>query len=132
MQSFVPVTKYAITYESSGRWRTLAAPVYFLYRGITFCIPAGFRWNGASVPWLLWWWVSPWTRWVVLASCVHDWLYGNKRLPRRDADRIFLQLLLIEARRCRWRWRRYHLTVRARIMYQAVRQFGDLVAGADW
>ena len=132
MQALQIVTGEAITLERRGRWRTLAGPVFFIWGGIVYQVPAGFRWNGASIPFFLWWWVSPWSAWVVLASCVHDWLYTTRTLSRRDADRILYLLLADSARRSLWRWQRYQRLVRARIIYQAVREWGDDYIGADW
>ena len=113
------------TYEKSGRWRTLSREVCIIWRGLVICAPAGFRFNGASMPFVLWWWVSPWTPWVTLAACIHDWLYRNRMFTRSECDRIFLALLRQSARQTRWRWLRYRRLVQSRIMYQAVRRFGE-------
>lgn len=55
-------------------------------------IPAGFRFDAASVPRLVWPIISP-TELGVVAPLVHDWLYrtgGQQgRFSRRAADRIF-------------------------------------------
>jgi len=126
------VTPDVKTFEKRGRIRTLAKDVFFVWRNIVYKIEAGFKWNGASIPFWLWWWVSPWRWWVRVASCVHDYLYGKRMFTRRECDRIFLQLLLVSIRRSRWRWLRYRRTIQARIMYAAVREWGDNVAGVDW
>jgi hypothetical protein len=116
----------------------------FSILGCLFVIHEGFIFDGASLPFFLWWWVHPHVWWVLPASCVHDYIYRNYALPqmlvtvdgvtrqitRKEADRIFLQLLCLSidssGKNRKWRARRKR---RAHIMYLAVRKFGWLYIG---
>ena len=61
-------------------------------------VKAGFKWNGASIPRVLWSTVgSPFQPKFMAPSMVHDYLYsiGDKSgLNRRQADKLFKKLLL--------------------------------------
>ena len=96
-------------------------------------VPAGFENDLASVPRILWWYISPFD--LGLAAVPHDWLYfhagllpqgslqrldGNKwvdvpqRWTRRDADRLFGRMM-----------REAHVSrTKRRRAYWAVRLFG--------
>lgn len=80
---------------AAGRRRLLAPLVFYsaaLDREIT--VPAGFEYDGASVPW----WIP--VAYVAVreaaekAGAVHDWLYGNPGdLTRAQADEVFREAL---------------------------------------
>ena len=74
-------------------------------------VPGGFETDLASVPRLLRSIVSKVDG--IEASIIHDWLYHSREVTRKEADRIFLDLLdgVVPE------WRR-------RAMYWAVRAFG--------
>jgi len=61
-------------------------------------VPAGFKFNLASVPRILWFVISPYEL-SIPAPLVHDYLYvnkgriGNRVYSRRDADKIFKRLM---------------------------------------
>ena len=110
---------------SRGRIRTTTEDVIIIWRHRVIYIAAPFAFDGASVPFFLWWWCSPWTPWVVLAACVHDYLYRFGYYNRRGGDRIFLAILVHKAHQSRWRWLAYRRVIQARIMYAAVRSFGE-------
>ena len=58
-------------------------------------IPAGYRWNGASVPSFLWPIIgSPFEPRFMAPSLVHDYGYEFGIMPREDLDKIFKKLLL--------------------------------------
>jgi len=126
------ITEDVPVIPSRGRIRKTVNPVYIIWRHRVIYIAPGFEFDGASLPFFLWWWCSPWTPWVVLAACVHDYLYRFRYFTRRECDLIFLAVLIHKARRSRWRWLAYRRMLQARIMYRAVRQFGDNAVGADW
>ena len=115
----VPVT------PRRGRYRKTAADVIVIWRGFVVFIPHPFRFDGASVPFFLWWWVHPWDAWVVLAACVHDYTYRYRMFTRAECDLLFREILYHKARQSRWRWLRYRRINQARIMYRAVRTFGE-------
>ena len=59
-------------------------------------VPAGFGYNGASIPKALFQIMgTPFNPRYMEASCVHDWLYYTHLLKRRtEADRLFRSMLL--------------------------------------
>lgn len=61
-------------------------------------IDAGFEWDGASIPRLLWEEIGPpFAPSVMAASMVHDYLYGHGKksgYTRKQADKLFKKLLL--------------------------------------
>jgi hypothetical protein len=132
MNKLAVITDDVQVVPARGKWRTTASPVTVYWCGEEIHIEPGFRFNGASIPFPLWWWVSPWDRWVILAACVHDYTYINGMFTRRECDRIFFHLLIHKADQSRWRWQARRRARQARIMYRAVRVFGALAAGRDW
>lgn len=56
-------------------------------------VPAGFAWDGASVPRALWSLLPPWGGYSG-AALIHDWLYTVRQGHRSDADRVLLELLI--------------------------------------
>lgn len=68
------------------------------YRGArdVITIPAGFRFDGASVPRALWWAVPP-TGPYLAAAMLHDWCYEFEswisNMPRADADGLFRRVM---------------------------------------
>jgi len=81
----------------------------------TFIVPVGFETDYASSPRFLWWLVPPFGPYTK-AAVLHDWLYRTGLTSRRDADRVFLAVMLeLRTRR-----------LRALAMWAAVRAFGWL------
>lgn len=126
MSARLLVLSGAVHLRGKGRVRELLEPIEIDYRGRYYRAPAGFRCDGASIPFFLWWWCRPWDAWIRLAAVVHDYLYRLRCTDRRTADRIFLALLIHSARQSRWRWLARMRVRRARVMYLAVRGFGML------
>jgi hypothetical protein len=56
-------------------------------------VPAGFVWNGCSIPRALWGLLPPWGSYSG-AALIHDWLYSKRQGHRSDADRVLLELLI--------------------------------------
>lgn len=88
----------------------LEEPFAIAERGVEIRIPAGFIFDGASVPRLFWMGISP-TELGVVAPLVHDWLYrtGGQygALSRGDADAIFLDHMKAEGVPGWKRWAAY-------------------------
>lgn len=86
-----------------------------VYEGHTdrFTVPAGFVTDLASVPRALWALLPPHGRYTA-AAVLHDWLYAEKPVTRKDADGIFLRVMLSNRTK----------VFRAMAMYYAVRWFG--------
>jgi hypothetical protein len=82
-------------------------------RRCTLTVPARFVTDGASVPRLLWPFAAPWGR-HGRAAVLHDFLYFEQNVTRREADLVF-RIVMAEARQLvlvRW------------AMWAAVRLFG--------
>ncbi len=67
-----------------------------LILGFLIRVPAGFIFDGASIPRAAWTFLgyTPFHPCVILAALIHDWLYLNHQVSREDADIIFKMLLL--------------------------------------
>jgi Protein of unknown function (DUF1353) len=117
----------AVTFHPDRRrWQLLEDYVFEdLVRGCVLTVPAGFEYNGASVPRILWVALGP-HELGLTSTLLHDWLYGCGGRPaaflidplreysRADADQVLRDLMLEEGVSS---WRR-------RIAYAAVRAFG--------
>lgn len=59
-------------------------------------IPEGFRWDGTSVPRVVWTptGITPHDARTLRASLAHDFAYRYRILSREEADRVFLELLI--------------------------------------
>jgi hypothetical protein len=53
--------------------------------GAIITIPKGFEWDLASVPRCIWWLMSPDVD-SEIAYLIHDFLYINQTLPRKECD----------------------------------------------
>ncbi len=87
--------------------------------GFWFKVPAGFYWDGTSIPWL----VRPliggkWSPQYEIAGLIHDYLYRkdvyDSTIGRKQTDIIFYNILRTE--KVRW--------IRAKEMYLGVRAGG--------
>lgn len=76
--------RHTYTYESRAR---------------TVTVPAGFEFDGASIPKIFWLpYYSPYDPRVILASLVHDYLYvthlaDGEAVSKREADAVFRDIL---------------------------------------
>lgn len=78
-------------------------------------VPAGFVTDFASIPRLIWWFVSPWGK-HGRAAVLHDFLYWSQTGSRRYADGVFLAAMSEAGQ----------LLVVRYLMFSAVRLFGWL------
>lgn len=62
--------------------------------GDTIEVPVGFMTDFATVPRLFWSLLPKWGRYGN-ASVIHDWLYWEQSRPRAQADRIFLEGMVV-------------------------------------
>ena len=92
----------------------LAAPLIWQDAQNSIVIPAGFVYDGASVPRVLSSIVPRFGGRYDRATALHDYLYTAGILSRKDSDKIFYKALRSD--KVRW--------VQAKIMYFAVRIFG--------
>jgi hypothetical protein len=84
--------------QLKGRWHRLVQDLrYQAADGTVYRMPAGFEYNGASVPRLLWWLYPPLGDDYDRAVCLHDFLYRYaERFPgmtRGTADALFLEAM---------------------------------------
>lgn len=76
--------------------------------GRDYTVPAGFEFDGDSVPRI------PFVYWLtkgrsgLKAPCLHDWLYFKQPVTRRQADKIYL--IMMRHYGVRWIWRSLHYT----------------------
>lgn len=81
---------------ADGRTWALTDPFEFHYRVrghiCRLRIPQGFLTDFASVPLPFRLVLPPWGKYG-RASVVHDWMYWDQTLSRRDADRVFLDAM---------------------------------------
>lgn len=98
------------------RWQLLAPFEYHVGafpspRVIT--VPVGTVTDLASVPRLLWSIFPPHGKWAK-AAIIHDYLYSKRLVPRKEADRIFLEAMEVLG----------VPRLQSRLIYRAVRVFG--------
>lgn len=62
--------------------------------GTPYIVPAGFEFDYASVPRVLWSLFPPYDPEYAAASLIHDWLYGGELCPRKMADDVFLAAMV--------------------------------------
>lgn len=92
----------------------LAAPLIWQDSLGVIVVPAGFVYDGASVPRVLSSIVPRFGGRYDRATALHDYLYTSGFLSRKDSDKVFYEALRSD--KVRW--------VQARILYYAVRLFG--------
>lgn len=92
--------------------------------GTRLTVPAGFRFDLASVPRLFWPLVAPFEL-SIAAPLLHDFLYRHagappppaalppRRYARRDADRLFREVMAVEGVAA---WRRHVAWAAARVL----------------
>ena len=102
--------------------RPLKGTDYVLTQNFYFPVPTGgwkvvvhvmpgFRTDGASIPRLLWFiFGSPYDPDIMAAAIAHDALYRGEIVPRKDADRIFSDMMEKSGIK-RWKRRRIWLGV---------------------
>lgn len=108
-----------ITRTKEDKWKLLDKHQNPLFPDLV--IPAGFEWDGASIPSYLHSFLDPRDYGILLASCSHDYLYGRSgevfydlKLTRKQIDMIFYDEM------------KFHGvgSFEASIIYSAVRLFG--------
>lgn len=92
----------------------LVTPLIWQDDSSSIMVPAGFCYDGASVPKALSSIVPRFGGRYDRATALHDYLYTAGILSRKDSDKIFYEALRSD--KVRW--------VQAKIMYFAVRIFG--------
>lgn len=81
----------------SKKLRRLLRDFTYYINGKKYIIPAGFEWDGASVPGIFWLCIgTPHDSWFEIASLIHDWIYLTHILSRVNADEILRIALIAE------------------------------------
>jgi len=97
----------------SGRPRWMvASPWVVIADGKRFEIPAGFIFDGSSIPRLLWWLFPPGYTPAWEAACFHDWCYA---FAYRDVSKAFaddaLRDIMTKQGAAPWVARLFHVAV---------------------
>lgn len=115
--------------ETRGNWlppgliaqQWVVGETFFYKTGIpgemrSFTVPAGYEFDGASVPFPLTVLVPQTHSLYLAAAALHDWLYENahEELSRKEADAIFREAMMVTG--LNWIW--------AGLMWRAVRAGG--------
>lgn len=92
-----------VTYRPASDTWILMDPWECRVNGVGVSVPAGFRFDLASIPRILWPLVAPFEL-SIAAPLVHDYLYRTQTTTRRAADRFFR--VIMEEERVGWlrRW----------------------------
>lgn len=91
----------------------LLDPMVYRWNGVTYEVPKGFIFDGASIPRGLRW-LIPKNGVKLYGACLHDYFYRYNVVSRKSADTAFLKILLEMGEPA---WSAY-------VMYYAVRTFG--------
>ena len=77
------------------RWQ-VAVDWWVRIDGVWYCVPAGYVFNGASIPWWLWWLFPPTYLPAWEASALHDLFYSHlyEQVSKRFADAAFKAIML--------------------------------------
>ena len=109
-----------IPYPPNKKWMQITKDWVFYVDGKEYWIPAGYWFDGASIPSIFWMLIgSPFLPQFWAAALPHDWGYLTHVLPKSVYDELFRQFLI--ASRVG--------SFKARIMWSAVRTGGLLAWG---
>jgi len=90
--------------------------------GHSILVPQYFEFDGASIPRIGWQITyTPFDPDVMMPALIHDWLYYNHQVGRKEADEIFYKLLIKNGAS----------NSKSNIMYQAVRIGGSFAWDND-
>lgn len=85
-------------FDENGRWILLEDFTYYVwYKGSeeAITVPAGFIFNGMSIPRILWIAFQPMDSDTIIASLIHDHLFYTKQYSLRRSDYIFYEVLTV-------------------------------------
>jgi len=114
-----PIDNRHVVSDDKDYFLTLNESRLGLPDGRVIIVPEGFKYDKASVPRAVWWYIPRDDAQIEQAAKFHDWLYENQKIEgewmtRKEADQIFLKILKSEG--MRWSKRR--------MVYLAVRSGG--------
>lgn len=107
-----------LSYDARSCEWVLREPYAYEHDGTRIDVPAGFRFDLASVPRLAWWLVAPFEL-SISASLLHDYLYryggatrvGGRTYRRAEADALFREVMRREGVPG-WQWASAYAAVR--------------------
>lgn len=84
--------------------------------GVWYLVPAGYIFNGSSIPWFLWWLFPPTYDPAWEASCFHDYCYSHlwRLVSKAFADSAFRGIMRAMGSK---KWV-------SNVFYKAVKKFG--------
>jgi hypothetical protein len=116
MQCPYPLPVFSPIPHKKKRQYKLLETYSLVWNGQLIIIPAGFIFDGASIPAAAWpITYSPFLPQVIIAALIHDWIYATHCLARYEADILFKDICL----GC------YASKFRAEMMYYALHLFGS-------
>ena len=70
-------------------WRLLE-PVKYYWNDVCLKVPAGFEFDGASIPQFAWSIIGPPNGKYLKAACIHDWMFDTHLIGFDTANNVFL------------------------------------------
>lgn len=90
----MPVAEPPAEYHFKGAGYQLRADFYYKGGGHEVWVPSRFIFDGASIPEIGWSKIStPFNPKIMHAAVVHDWVYYNHQMSRKEADRLFVEMM---------------------------------------
>lgn len=95
------LNNFDLRFLSYRKW-IIKTEYYYQVSNHLIIVPADFVTDLASIPKIFWCFLEPYGKNYVRASVIHDYLYSKKSievykdLPRKEADKIFLEVMEIE------------------------------------
>jgi len=87
----------------------------FHYQGKEYVIPAGFVFDGASIPRFAWSFIGhPFDEHLRIGACIHDWIFTTHCLGFTNANHIFMRRIRADGERC----------INVKLIFAAVAGFG--------
>jgi len=106
--------KLVIEFLDGNVWKLNRLFRYIDDSGLEIIVPKGFIFDGASIPKRLWHVVGHPLGEYLPAALIHDFLYSNHLIGRKEADKVFYRAMVA----CKVP------AMKAKMMYAAVRAFG--------
>ena len=101
------ITKLAVRASDRLGYYVVKRDWYVKVDGREFKVPAGFEFDGDSVPRLpIIYWLTK-NRVGLKAPALHDWLYHSQVVSRKEADRLYLRLMDETGVKLVWKWAHY-------------------------
>lgn len=90
----MPVPTPPPEYHFRGAGYQLRTDFYYKGGGHEVWVPSRFIFDGASIPEVGWSKIStPFNPKIMHAAVIHDWVYYNHQMSRKQADRLFVHML---------------------------------------